>query len=135
MMENNVTWPVWQKPCEHGENHIKSIKTMAICANGIQYCMELVKSNELPLESCEICIIEWLCDDPIESCMNPENTIQWWMNCPHNGEFWMKHMENALNCMEWMKMMASHWYNGECIKSIVECMEKHEIQFKLVKKE
>lgn len=124
----------WQKPCEHDASCIKPINTMQICTMGIKYCMDLVESGELPWLACEPCIIEWLCDDPIESCMNPEDDVQLWMKCPHNGAFWAKHIEHAFSKPKWMVLDEYEYFTNELIKSLVECMEKYDLTIKVVEK-
>ena len=75
--------------CNHGGLHVKSIEDMQICVNGKQYCMELVKSGEMSPIQCEPCLIAWLCDDPIETCVNPEDAIQWHTQCVQTVSFWV----------------------------------------------
>lgn len=121
------------KPDEHGQKHVKPVESMAICARGIKYCMELVKSGEMLAESCELCIITWLCDDPIETCMNPEDTIQWYTQCTRPVEYWVEHIESVLNKPQWVANMGDHMWALELVKSIWDCIETLGITVKLVK--
>jgi hypothetical protein len=132
MCENGNFGQQLHQMCKHGMKHHKHIKNMQICANGMKYCMELVECGELDAIQCEKCVIGWLCDDPVETCMNPEDTMQWWQQCVQTNQFWLECIEKTLNHMDWMEFMNHHWYYGECIKSIVKCMKKHNLAFKLV---
>lgn len=120
------------KPDEHGANHVKPVESMAICPKGIKYCMELVESGEMEPKSCELCVKEWLCGEPIETCMNPEDDIQWWTQCTRSVGFWVIHMEVVLNSREWMGFIGDHFYYNEAITSIMKCIDKYEISVQLV---
>lgn len=129
-LQSMKMYATWQETCEHGGKHVKQVKNMDICPNGMQYCMELVKSGEMPPIACEACIIDWLCDDPIETCMNVENTIQWYTQCVRNHDFWSICIEQA---WEWLfhNDMAKHQL--DLIQSICNCMKKYGLTHKLVK--
>lgn len=132
MCENGNIGQQLNHMCKHDKKQYKPIKNMQICPNAMKYCMQLIESGEMDAIGCEPCTIAWLCDDPVETCMNPEDDHQWWLQCVQSIEFWMEHIEHALNNMDWLKRMGTHMYYDECIKSIVELMEKHNLKFKLV---
>ena len=119
--------------CKHDVKTYKHINEHQICAKGIKYCQQLVDNGELSLMQCEPCIIQWLCNDPIETCMDDTETHQWYEQCVQNGAFWAKHIENAWNKPNWWKYIKTHPQYVELVYSLLKCMEKVRMTIKLVK--
>ena len=83
--------------CKHGGNHVKPVEDMQICPNGLKYVQMHVESGEMPPQQCEPCLIEWLCGEPVEMCMNPEDAKQWHVQCVQPSTFWVEYIEYVLN--------------------------------------
>jgi hypothetical protein len=79
--------------CKHGANHMKRIEDMHICGFGHEYVKRLVESGEMPPIQCELCIIEWLCGDPVETCVNDDLTTQWYTQCIRPVKLWVNAYE------------------------------------------
>lgn len=82
--------------CKHGPDHVKHVNFMGMCGFGHAYVMKLVESGEMAPNQCELCLIGWLCDEPIESCMNPESTMQWYHQCPKPASWWVENIKSML---------------------------------------
>jgi hypothetical protein len=79
---------------EHGESHVKHIVDMAICPHAIKYILELVVQGDMPMETCEKCIIEWICNDVLVSCVDESKM---YMQCPKPATFWVELYESLIN--------------------------------------
>lgn len=133
MDENSTIEQYINEMCKHGTKHHKHINTMHICPKAIKYCMELVNDGEMPPIQCEMCVIQWICGDPIETCMDDTEIHQWYEQCVQNGAFWQKPIEMALNTTNWWKYIKTHPQYGELVYSLLKCMEMHGMTIKLVK--
>jgi len=133
MLECDTIGKQLNEMCKHGLEFIKPIQNMQICPNAKQYCMELVECGELDVIGCEPCTIEWLCGDAIDSCMNPEDSPQWWLQCVQPHEMWMECIEAALNNAELVEHMLDYPEYASTIKSMLDYVQKHGIVVKLVK--
>jgi hypothetical protein len=117
--------------CIHDQIFHKAVRNMEICDKGKRYIMELVLNGELSPYQCEACIIEWLCDDPAETCMNPDDTVQWWKQCPRSDQFWAKVVENAINdtgvweLVDYPEQWADFW------RSVLEMAKVSKFRFKI----
>lgn len=107
--------------CNHDRSEWKPVEEMRICGKGMRYCMELVESGEMEPEWCEKCIIEWLCDDPIETCMNPEDQACWYHQCTRPASFWADLLWNELlqdeNSYPHQMLHESRRLGYDCIRS------------------
>lgn len=118
--------------CKHGKMHVKPVEAMNICMRGKEYIKRLVESGEMGAIQCEPCTIQWLCDDPIESCMNPEETDQWYTQCTRPVDFWVEHIEATLNKPQWVANMGKHMWALEVVRSIWDQIETLDIAVELV---
>lgn len=119
---------------KHGESSMKPVESMQICALAIKYCMELVEIGDMQPIECEECIINWLCGDGIEICMDPNDAIQWYTQCTRPVEFWVECIEATMNSPEFTKYITHHQWYSECAKSMFNYMELHNLKVKLVEK-
>lgn len=119
--------------CKHHGKHIKPINDMQICKKAINYCQQLIDGGEMSLIQCEPCVIQWICDDPIETCMDQTEIHQWYEQCVQNATFWQKHIETAWNKPKWWKCIKTHTDYGVLVYSLLKCMEMHGMHIKLVK--
>ncbi len=118
--------------CKHDKNQLKPIESMQICMRGMEYIRTLVENGEMGAIQCEPCTIEWLCGEPLESCMNPEDTIQWYTKCTRPAGFWVIHIEAMLNSEEQRKFMQNDQFPVDLLQSMMNCIIMHEIDVQLV---
>ena len=104
---------------------------MAVCERGKLYMQSLVDGGELPVTGCEECTIEWLCGEPNETCMNPEDTTQWWEQCVRPRQWWVGVLTSLWNSQSWWKSVTHHPWYASMVQSWLGVMEKHSIKFKL----
>lgn len=118
--------------CKHGKSYMKPVESINICPNGMEYVKRLVESGEMGAIQCEPCIIEWLCGDPIETCMNPEEKVQWYTQCTRPIDFWVEHIEDVLNKPQWVANMGKNMWALEVVRSIWDQIETLDIAVQLV---
>jgi len=132
-VEHVVNNQILDQTCKHGVEHIKLIQNMQICPKGMAYCMELVESGDIALHQCEPCLIAWLCGDPMETCMNPEEIDMWCMQCVQPSQTWMEPIETTLNNQDFIEHIDfDEWYT-KITKSMLQMVKKHGYVVKLVK--
>jgi hypothetical protein len=118
--------------CTHGDTKLKKVSEMEVCKRGLVYIQSLVEQGDLPAEGCEQCMIDWLCDDPMEHCMNIEDTNQRWEQCVRNSDFWVGMLESAWNNTSWHKLVTTTPWYDDMVESMLALMTKYGLKIKLV---
>ena len=78
---------------EHGKKYVKHIVDMSICPNAMKYMMRLAIDGEMPLATCEKCVIEWICGDALVECVDESaNHTQ----CTRPVSFWVEMYESCI---------------------------------------
>lgn len=120
--------------CKHPEVPPKHIDDIKMCPKGREYVESLVESGELCAYQCEKCLKQWLCDDPVENCINPEDTECWILQCTKPVDFWLSLIEGVLNNHKWVKDMESHQWYVKTMQALMKYIDTNNLVIKLVQK-
>lgn len=114
--------------CTHGGSVHKQVHEMNVCAKARAYIQLLVDAGDWLDNGCEQCVIEYVCEDPIEHCMNGDDgDSQWWTQCVRPRNWWKRWLTMGFNDALVLESVEHQAFVVPWITSMYGVMAKHKL--------
>ena len=117
--------------CTHEPKSLKMVSEMKVCAKGRDYLQRLVEEGDITEPACEQCIIDWVCEDPVEHCLNVDYPgDNWWPECVRDGEYWAPYLATTWNIMA-EQTPCEGFFTKDVLKELVGVTRKYGLKITL----